>query len=336
MKILITVILLISGNYAVPDGYGASRPAGGLSVGGRISSGVALTKGRRFSGGGGFSGGGRVSSREELSSGGRRVSFGIALSRGGGRVSSGVGFSNGGGFSSGSGFSGGGLSIRGGFPSGEGFSRERGSGGCTAGTVLHVNGSCVTPEVTRRIYVYDAPPQLIQRSGTPPRIPSPRVEHNIVFVRVPEKGAGPEPIVIPPPQQEIIIYVLNKNEGDGGQRVIEVPTPPPSRPEVFFVNYADRENPQLPIGVDLQTALQAAVNGGQVVGGAAGASTSGGGRFRGAPALGGDVFGGSGGFGGAGGGFGGSLEEGFGSGVGQVDVFGGRHIPAPAITYGIP
>ncbi|XP_063593749.1 ATP-dependent RNA helicase A-like [Penaeus indicus] len=148
-------------------------------------------------------------------------------------------------------------------------------------------------------------------------------------MRVPGKGGGPEPVVVPSSQQKNIIYVLNKNE-EGGQRVIEVPAPPPSEPEVFFVNYADGENPQLPIGVDLQTALRAAVNGGQIVGGAAGASTLGDGGFGGAPALGGDVFGGSGGFGGSLG------EAGFGSGVGQVDVFGSRHIPAPAITYGAP
>lgn len=129
-------------------------------------------------------------------------------------------------------------------------------------------GSCVTPVVTRNVFVYDAPEQPQRQSGPRTNVAPPKINHNILFARIPEGGAGPEPIVVPPPRQKNVVYVLNKNEGGRGQQVIEVPPPPPSDPEVIFVSYAKGENPQLPISVDLQTVLQGAANGGgQVIGG---------------------------------------------------------------------
>ncbi|XP_037792164.1 uncharacterized protein LOC119587509 [Penaeus monodon] len=137
---------------------------------------------------------------------------------------------------------------------------------CGEGQVKHVDGSCVTPEVKRRVFVYDVPANVAEVSK-PEYIPEPKVERNIIFVRLPEGAQGPEPIVVPPPQQQHVVYVLNK-QSEQDQQVIEVPAPPPSNPEVFFVNYAEGENPTLPSGVDLQTALSSASQGnGQVVGG---------------------------------------------------------------------
>ncbi|XP_037791955.1 uncharacterized protein LOC119587274 [Penaeus monodon] len=91
---------------------------------------------------------------------------------------------------------------------------------CGEGQVRHVDGSCVEPVVNRRVYVFDVPEQP-QHAGPSPILPPPRVDHNILFVRLPEDGEGPEPIVIPPPRQENIVYVLNKKD-DQAQRVIEV------------------------------------------------------------------------------------------------------------------
>lgn len=129
--------------------------------------------------------------------------------------------------------------------------------GCRNGEVLHVDGTCVLPAISRKVYVYEIPEQPQEPSGPPLNIPPPRVNHNVVFVRLPEGGPEPEPIILPPPKQQIIVYVLNKNTEEG-QRVIEVPTHLQSSPEVYFVNYQDGENPALPIGVDLETALNAA------------------------------------------------------------------------------
>lgn len=226
---------------------------------------------------------------------------------------SGPGFSFGSGGSSGS-TGGGGSSSGSGYSNGGGGS----SGGCKEGEILHVDGTCVVPEITRNVYLYDAPQQS-QNTGTPPDIPPPKVDYNIIFVRLPEGGAGPEPIIIPPPRQENIVYVLNKNGGAGAQRVIEVTTPPSSNPEVYFVNYGEGENPTLPIGVDLQTALNAATEAsGQVVGGAAGGQ-GGSGNVGGANGYTGNGNNGGSGFSGSGGfatGNSGSRGNGFGASAG--------------------
>merc|ERR1712212_1178649 len=188
------------------------------------------------------------------------------------------------------------------------------TGSCGGGQVRHVDGRCVTPRYIRRVFVYDTPSNPVSY-GPPPYIPEPTVENNILFIRTPEGGIGPEPIVIPPPRQQHVVYVLNK-QSEQDQRVIEIPAPPPSNPDVYFVNYAEGENPTLPSGVDLQTALSAASQGGgQVIGGGG----SGGGS------------GGSSGFGGSsGGGFGsgssgGGFDGGFGGGVSGGGSIGGNY-----------
>ncbi|XP_063593900.1 zinc finger protein 282-like [Penaeus indicus] len=142
-------------------------------------------------------------------------------------------------------------------------------GSCGEGQVRHVDGSCVTPQVKSRVYLYDVPAN-VGEVNKPDYIPEPKVERNIIFVRLPDDAEGPQPIVVPPPKQEHVVYVLNK-QSEQDQQVIEVPAPPPSNPEVFFVNYAEGENPTLPSGVDLHTALNSASQGnGQVVGGGGG------------------------------------------------------------------
>ncbi|XP_063615480.1 pupal cuticle protein 36-like [Penaeus indicus] len=207
--------------------------------------------------------------------------------------------------------------------SGVGFGREGlasgfSSGGCGPGRVLHVDGRCVIPRVNRKVYLYDTPPVPVSH-GPPPYIPEPTVETNILFIRAPEQGQGPDPIVIPPPRQEHVVYVLNK-ESPQQQEVIELPAPPASEPEVYFVNYGDGENPVLPSGVDLQTALNAASQGGgQVVEGGAGGVVGG---FGGSGGI--SAFGGSGGIGSGGiGGFGGSGAIGGFGGSGEIGDFGG-------------
>ncbi|XP_027224597.2 uncharacterized protein [Penaeus vannamei] len=205
-------------------------------------------------------------------------------------------------------------------PQGYQLSRPSGpsfySRGCSAGQVLHVDGRCVIPRENRKVFLYNAPPAPPAPYGPPPYIPEPTIDTNIVFIHTPEEGPGPEPIVIPPPQQRSVVYVLNRQTPEQ-QDVIEVPAPPATSPEVYFVNYADGENPVLPSGVDLQTALSAASQGGgQVIGGGAGSGFGGAGGFGGGA---GGFGGGAGGFGGGAGGFGGGAS-GFGGGAGG---FGG-------------
>ncbi|XP_047487201.1 uncharacterized protein LOC125038010 [Penaeus chinensis] len=146
-------------------------------------------------------------------------------------------------------------------------SREDGAtAACKEGEVLHVDGTCVVPDITRKVYLFEVPEQE-QPVGPPPSLPPPAVEHNILFVRLPEGGPAPEPIVLPPPRQNNIVYVLNKQDQQV-QRVIEVPAYPQVDPEIYFVNYQEGENPTLPFGVNLETVLStAAAAGGQVLGG---------------------------------------------------------------------
>ncbi|XP_042856372.1 translation initiation factor IF-2-like [Penaeus japonicus] len=194
-------------------------------------------------------------------------------------------------------------------------------GGCSPGQVRHVDGRCVTPRENRRVFLYEVPSNVVF-NGAPVNIPEPTVETNIVLIRTPEGLLGPDPVVVPPPRQQHVVYVLNK-QSEHDQGVIEVPAPPPSNPEVYFVNYAEGENPTLPSGVDLQSALGAASQGGgQVIGGigAGGDGGVGGGVGGvGGGSTGGGVGGGiSGGFGGGGigGGAGGGISGGFGGGIG--------------------
>ncbi|XP_042855652.1 probable ATP-dependent RNA helicase ddx17 [Penaeus japonicus] len=133
------------------------------------------------------------------------------------------------------------------------------NGICRFGQVRHLDGRCVTPQVYQRSYVYDAP-RKVNYFRRPHYIPEPKVERNVVFVRLPEDDLGPEPIIVPPPRQQQVVYVLNK-QSEQDQRVIEVPAPPPTEPEVVFVDYEEGENPILPSGEDLHSALTTASRG---------------------------------------------------------------------------
>merc|ERR1719228_1794343 len=144
-------------------------------------------------------------------------------------------------------------------------------GGCAEGEVANVDGSCAVPDVTRHVYVYTPPEEAVQRNPSPP-LPNPKVEYNVLFIRSPDNNKGRDPIIVPPPRQQSVVYVLNKRP-PGGQRVIEVPGHPAQSPQVYFVNYSPNENPTLPGGVDLNSALSSAVQSDSgFVGDAAGAA----------------------------------------------------------------
>ncbi|XP_066986811.1 uncharacterized protein [Macrobrachium rosenbergii] len=133
---------------------------------------------------------------------------------------------------------------------------------CADGQVLHVDGQCVTPLITRSIYLFNVPQQASKAAGPPPPVPLPKVDHNVIFVRVPEDQRGPDPIVVPPPQQKNIVYVLKKKTKLSGPKVIEVTAPPKTNPDVYFLGYDHGENPILPTGEDLASVL---TQGGQEV-----------------------------------------------------------------------
>ncbi|XP_053627908.2 uncharacterized protein [Cherax quadricarinatus] len=148
-------------------------------------------------------------------------------------------------------------------PGGSGIS-DSSEDDCADGEIRHVDGNCVTPLVTRNLYLYNAPP-VDPIVGPQPIVPPPRIEHTILFISNPEASPGLEPIVVPPPQTNYALYVLNKRP-ELEQKVLHVPAPEQQTPQVYFVNYAEGENPTLPTGDDLQSALSSASYGsGEVI-----------------------------------------------------------------------
>ena len=136
---------------------------------------------------------------------------------------------------------------------------------CGPGLVRKVDGSCVKPIVNKNIFLYNAPAMKLTY-GPPPKIPDPAIDYNYVFIRAPNAVLGPKPVVVPPPQQKTLVYVLSEQPQAQQQPVIEVPSAV-TEPEVFFINYNEGENPTLPGGIDLRTALSQSAQSGQIIGG---------------------------------------------------------------------
>ncbi|XP_018027511.1 ATP-dependent RNA helicase A [Hyalella azteca] len=135
---------------------------------------------------------------------------------------------------------------------------------CGDGFVRKIDGSCVRPIIKKSIFLFDAPKFKVKYQP-PPRIPAPAIDYNYVFIKAPDPVTAPQAVVVPPPQQKTLVYVLNKQLGQQQQEVIEVPSEV-SAPEVYFINYNEGENPTLPGGIDLQTALSQSAHAGHIVG----------------------------------------------------------------------
>merc|ERR1712106_130694 len=139
---------------------------------------------------------------------------------------------------------------------------QNGGNPCVGDQALTASGECVDALVSRNIYVFAPPPpeedEVNGSNEGETSVPKPKLEYNIIFVRAPTAGEGSEPIVVPPPQQKTIVYVLSEKGEAGEPPIIQVPAAPKSKPEVYYVNYVEGENPVLPGGVDLQTALETA------------------------------------------------------------------------------
>lgn len=118
--------------------------------------------------------------------------------------------------------------------------------------------------MSRKIYVF-ASKQKFQHPILQPA-PEPEVNIDVILVKTPESHGFVDPIVVPPPEQKTVVYVLSKRPKVKPE-IIEVPSEV-QEPEVYFVNYDDGENPKLPGGIDLRTALtQSKVQLGGIIGG---------------------------------------------------------------------
>ena len=134
---------------------------------------------------------------------------------------------------------------------------------CREGQVDRGDGTCVTPIVTRELYLYNAPEVAVEH-GPAPKLPDPKILYNLVFVRTPEAKPGPKPLVAPAPQQKTLVYVLTKKGYPQQQELIQVESKP-TKPEVYFVNYKEGANVDLPGGIDLRTALSQSHSAGEEI-----------------------------------------------------------------------
>ncbi|KAA0184883.1 Cuticle Protein Tweedle [Hyalella azteca] len=128
------------------------------------------------------------------------------------------------------------------------------SSSCGHRLARRVDGKCVVPKVSKDVYLFKAPRHQTPIIKPPKYIPRPKVHYNFVFVKTPDAVAGPKPVIVPPPKQKTLVYLLSQKPSAVDQDIIEVPHQP-SPPEVFFVQYEDGDNTLLPGGIDLQTAL---------------------------------------------------------------------------------
>ncbi|CAL4122760.1 unnamed protein product, partial [Meganyctiphanes norvegica] len=143
--------------------------------------------------------------------------------------------------------------------------KNKGDNQCRIGLVPNARGACVQPEVTRNLFVYAAPKMSHDSRNKSADVPRPKIEYNLVFVKTPKGNYNGEPIIVPPPQQKTLVYVLSKKNANGTQEIIEVPTGSKHNPEVYYINYEEGDNPTLPGGIELEEALSAAVQPGQTV-----------------------------------------------------------------------
>lgn len=126
------------------------------------------------------------------------------------------------------------------------------SDGCKEGEIRHADGSCVSDVISGKVFLFDAPEQPTKPIGPPPYIPPPKVNQIVLFIRLPEQGQGSDPIIVPPPRQDITVFLLKAN-GQESQPVVEVSLPSLTKPGVYYVDFGD--NVTIPSGLYLQTAV---------------------------------------------------------------------------------
>ncbi|XP_018027514.1 hornerin isoform X2 [Hyalella azteca] len=135
---------------------------------------------------------------------------------------------------------------------------------CGSGEVRRLDGKCVVPNINRLTYLYQAP-SFAYKKPAPAKIPNPEVDLSMVFVRVPSAIIDRDPLVIPPPQQKTAVYLLRQHHAVTSPKIVELPFKNQD-PEVYFVNYNEGDNLDLPGGIDLSTALKSSLLQGTVIG----------------------------------------------------------------------
>ena len=123
---------------------------------------------------------------------------------------------------------------------------------CPNGFKRDINGNCIIPKSTRTFFSFE--PTKKQIFDTKLTAPKPHLIYNIVLIRLKKDSNMKEYIVVPPPLEKTVIYILNKSNHKVERRVIEFPLNS-ALPEVHFINYKEGDNPVLPNGMDLESVL---------------------------------------------------------------------------------
>ncbi|KAF2365721.1 protein of unknown function DUF243 [Trinorchestia longiramus] len=146
---------------------------------------------------------------------------------------------------------------------------------CPQGEIKWVDGSCIPPVINKRFFTFQSPQHKRPKSNVQV-FNNPNRDFNYVFVRAPEVRFK-EQIVVGPPKQQSLIYLLSQGNQVVPREVIQLPAQN-ERPEVYYINYNDpNEDLELPGGINLQTALAQQTHTGQFIssgGGSYGADTS--------------------------------------------------------------
>jgi len=203
------------------------------------------------------------------------------------------------------------------------------SDGCPAGQVM-TGGSCQAAQITKNIYLYAGQEAQAAAAGKAIIKANPKVHINYVFVKSAGSVAASAPVVVPPPKQKTLVYVLSRRVAAGKGEVINLDSKP-TKPQVYFVNYEEGDTADLPGGVSLQEALSQSVQQGQTIQGSAG---SGGGAIGGGAIGGGAIGGGAIVDGGAIGG--GAVVDGGAIGGGVIVDGGAIGDQAPSTSYRAP
>lgn len=104
------------------------------------------------------------------------------------------------------------------------------------------------PVVYKHFYVHAAPEEPEPpKSRTPIVLPPAQKHYKIIFVKVPSESHRSQAVVPVQQQNEekTIVYVLVKKPEDHSELVVpKVEQKPPSKPEVFFIKYKNKEDSQ--------------------------------------------------------------------------------------------
>lgn len=110
----------------------------------------------------------------------------------------------------------------------------------------------IAKQVTKNVYVHIPPeePAKIVPSQVI-NVPVTKKHYKIIFIKAPTPPTPAKQIIPEQPQDEhkTLVYVLVKNPAP--QQLIDVPIPEPtepSKPEVFFIKYSDKEKQQQKYG----------------------------------------------------------------------------------------